>query len=180
MCNSHVLARVRYESRLDLLSGAFNRQGIEQKLAVELKRIERSSSHKLCIALIDIDHFKAINDTSGHAAGDAALRNVAAAVADGLRAYDYLGRYGGDEFLLILPQTACDDALTVSDRIGRSVRSTSRSTSPITVSIGLTEAIPGEAATTLLARADKALYEAKSAGRNCSRSLLHNQFLPSA
>ena len=173
MCNSRSLALVRTESKRDLLSGAFNRRGIEQKLALELKRLERSHQ-KLCIALIDIDHFKAINDNFGHAAGDDALRAVAAAVSNGLRAHDCLGRYGGDEFLLVLPRTTCSDAFTVSEQVGHSVRSTSSGNAlPVTVSIGLTEAVPGEAATDLLARADKALYAAKHAGRNCSRALLH-------
>ena len=88
----------------DSLSSAFNR-GIEVKLATELKPQNRKQ--KLSVALIDVDYFKSINDIQGHAAGDAALRDVAETISTHLRGRDYLGRYGGDEFLLILPQTAC-------------------------------------------------------------------------
>src|SRR5260370_15415272 len=160
MRNGRSLGLVRTELKRPLLSGAFNRRGIDQNLALELKRID-PSNQKLCIALIDIDHFKAINDNFGHAAGDDALRAVAAAVSNGLRAHDYLGRYGGDEFLLILPRTPFSDAFTVSEQVGHSVRSTSSGNAlPVTVSICLTEAGPREAATDLPPPSHKALHPA--------------------
>ena len=173
VCHEQALTRIRAESQLDPLTGVFNRRGIELKLDIELKRLERGSQ-PLSIALIDIDHFKTINDTAGHAAGDTAIRNVVSAVAAKLRAYDLLGRFGGDEFLLILPQTSHFGAQVVADRIGEAVRkfSATPSAPPLTVSIGLTEAIPGDYCTSLLARADKALYQAKHAGRNCARTVL--------
>ncbi len=100
--------------------------------------------------------------------------------------HDLIGRLGGDEFLLIFPHTPCADAFTVSSRIEQSVREIelSGASLPVTVSIGLTQAVSGETAAPLLARADKALYNAKNAGRNCCRILLHetedetNQRLP--
>ena len=173
ICHEQALTRIRTESQLDTLSGVFNRRGIELKLDIELKRLERGSQ-PLSIALIDIDHFKTINDTHGHAAGDNAIRNVVSAVAAKLRAYDILGRFGGDEFLLILPQTSHFGAQVVADRIGEAVRkfSPTPSAPSLTVSIGLTEAVPGDYSTSLLARADKALYQAKHAGRNCARTVL--------
>jgi diguanylate cyclase (GGDEF)-like protein len=177
MLCSDLLTVVKDESERDLLCGVFNRRGIEQKLDAELTRTLRGQ--KLSIALIDIDHFKTINDYAGHAAGDSALRNVVSAISGRLRTHDLLGRFGGDEFLLIFPHTSCSDALTISSRIEQSVRELSipRAGLPVTISIGLTEAASGETAGPLLARADKALYNAKNAGRNCCRVLLHETHL---
>jgi diguanylate cyclase (GGDEF)-like protein len=168
-----LLSQIQKQSFQDPLSGALNRRGIEDKLVSELKRISRSHQ-KLSIALIDVDHFKAINDTQGHAAGDAALRGVVDAISERLRAYDYLGRFGGDEFLLLLPQTPWRDSQIVADRVDHAVRQLTvlPNGQTLTISIGITEAIPSDDATTVLARADKALYQAKTAGRSCSRVLL--------
>jgi diguanylate cyclase (GGDEF)-like protein len=169
-----LLTLVKDESERDLLCGVLNRRGIEQKLDTELKRAGRSN-HKLSIALIDIDRFKAINDCAGHAAGDAALRDVVSAISVRLRPHDLIGRFGGDEFLLIFPHTTCSEAFNISSRIEESVRELSipGDVLPLTISIGLTQAASGESAGPLLARADKALYTAKNAGRNCCRILLH-------
>ncbi len=174
MINGEVLARVQSQSEQDPLSGTLNRRGIEQKLSTEIKRIERTGQ-RLSVALIDIDYFKAINDTEGHAAGDNALRKVVSAISGQVRASDFVGRYGGDEFLLILPHTCCADAATVAERIGNAARSFSAvdGGAALTLSIGLSEAIPDEEPAFLLARADQALYQAKHAGRNCTRIVLH-------
>jgi diguanylate cyclase (GGDEF)-like protein len=173
MLSTELLTLVKDESERDLLSGVFNRRGIELKLDAELKRVSRSN-HSLSIALIDIDYFKTINDRAGHAAGDSALRDVVSAISEHLRPHDLLGRFGGDEFLLIFPHTSSSDALSVSSRIEQTVRKLSIPDAglPLTISIGITQATPGEIAGLLLARADKALYDAKDAGRNCSRVLL--------
>ena len=170
LSSSELIARSRDESLKDSLSGAFNRRGIEAKLAAELKHIQRGKN-KLSIALIDVDYFKSINDIQGHAAGDAALKDVAETILTHLRGRDYLGRYGGDEFLLILPQTACSVALTVTERLNQAVTNVTRATGsmPLTLSIGLTEAVADDDIMTIIARADKALYQAKSDGRNCRR-----------
>ena len=178
MLCSELLTLVKDESERDLLCGVLNRRGIEQKLDLELKRASRAGQH-LAIALIDIDHFKAINDHAGHAAGDAALRDLVSAISGRLRPHDLLGRFGGDEFLLILPHTSSSEAFTVSSRIEQSVRELSipGEAIPLTISIGLTQAASGEIAGPLLARADKALYNAKNAGRNCCRVLFHETAL---
>ena len=120
LSSSELIARSADESQKDSLSGAFNRRGIEVKLAAELKHIQRGK-HRLSVALIDVDYFKSINDIQGHAAGDAALRDVAETISTHLRGRDYLGRYGGDEFLLILPQTPCSIALIVTERLCHAV-----------------------------------------------------------
>jgi diguanylate cyclase (GGDEF)-like protein len=174
MLCSDLLTLVKDESERDLLCGVLNRRGIEQKLDAELKRAGRVGQN-LAVALIDIDHFKAINDHAGHAAGDSALRDIVSAIAGRLRPHDLLGRFGGDEFLLILPHTSSSEAFTISSRIEQSVRELSipGEAIPLTISIGLTQATSGEVAAPLLARADKALYTAKNAGRNCCRVLLH-------
>ena len=173
LSSSELIARSRDESQKDSLSGAFNRRGIETKLAAELKHIQRGK-HRLSVALIDVDYFKSINDIQGHAAGDAALREVAETISTHLRGRDYLGRYGGDEFLLILPQTPCSVALGVTERLNQAVTKLSQATGsmPLTLSIGLTEAVAEDDAVTLIARADKALYQAKSDGRNCQRMVV--------
>jgi diguanylate cyclase (GGDEF)-like protein len=181
MINSKILAQVKDQSEQDPLSGTFNRRGIEHRLSIELKRLAHKTQ-KLSIALIDIDYFKSINDTAGHAAGDDALRAVVAAIAAQLRATDLLGRYGGDEFLLILPQTRCTDAFFAVERIRKAVSSFSLSFDKpsITLSIGISEAVSGENADSLLSRADQALYQAKRSGRNCTRSVLQPRAAASA
>ena len=170
LSSGELIARSRDESLKDSLSGAFNRRGIEAKLDTELQHVQRNR-HRLSVALIDVDYFKSINDIQGHAAGDAALRDVADAISSHLRGRDYLGRYGGDEFLLILPNTPCSIALAVTERLNRAVTNLhlTAGTAPLTLSIGITEAVPHDDAASLLARADKALYQAKSDGRNCRR-----------
>jgi diguanylate cyclase (GGDEF)-like protein len=181
LSSGELIAASRDESQKDSLSGAFNRRGIEVKLAAELKRMQKGK-HKLSVALIDVDYFKSINDIQGHAAGDAALRDVAETISTHLRGRDYLGRYGGDEFLLILPQTPCNIALSVTERLNHAVSNLSltRGTMPLTLSIGLTEAILEDDAVTLIARADKALYQAKSDGRNCRRVVIADAEAPKA
>ena len=170
LSSGELIARSRDESQKDVLSGVFNRRGIEVKLAAELKHVQRGR-HKLSIALIDVDYFKSINDIQGHAAGDAALREVAETISTHLRGRDHLGRYGGDEFLLILPNTPVGIALGVTDRLNKAVsdRTSTGAGMPLTLSIGLTEATLDDNAVTLIARADKALYQAKADGRNCRR-----------
>jgi len=175
LSSNELIAHSRDESQKDALSGAFNRRGIEAKLAAELKYLSRGKQ-KLSIALIDIDHFKSINDVQGHAAGDTALRDVAEAISSRLRARDHLGRYGGDEFLLVLPQTAGSIAFVIAERMRQAVkeRNASGRCDQVTLSIGITEAVPDDNAVTLIARADKALYLAKRDGRNCSRTIKTN------
>lgn len=164
MLSSELVAIVEAQSLYDHVSGALNRRGIDQRLALELVRAERNG-YELAVALIDIDHFKQINDTAGHAAGDAALKQVVEVISSRLRSYDFFGRYGGDEFLLVFSQTSYEDALRIAERIEHAVRGLTvpRFPLPITLSIGLTFARPCETAVSMLARADIALYNAKRA-----------------
>jgi diguanylate cyclase (GGDEF)-like protein len=169
MLCGELVALVQVQTQLDPLSGCLNRRGIEQGLMAELKHVARTGQ-PLSIALIDVDAFKAINDTRGHAAGDEVLRGVAATASARLRTRDHFGRYGGDEFLLVLPQTSGENALNVAGRIHWAIKEFfADGDSHVTLSIGLTEALPGESIGPVMERADKALYEAKRAGRNCTR-----------
>jgi diguanylate cyclase (GGDEF)-like protein len=171
MLCGELVALVQVQTQLDPL-GCLNRRGIEQGLIDELKHIARTGQ-TLAIALIDVDAFKTINDTRGHAAGDEVLRGVASTASARLRARDHFGRYGGDEFLMVLPGTSGENALNVTGRIHWAIKEFfAESDSPVTLSIGVTEALPGESLGPVLGRADKALYDAKRAGRNCTR-LVH-------
>jgi len=173
MVGHDLITRSLEESEKDLLSGALNRRGIEARLATELKRCSRSPQ-SLSVALVDIDHFKSINDKYGHATGDAAIRAVSLALSKSLRDGDYLGRYGGDEFLIILPITACHQAGIAADRFSRAVQEVNLAGGDLrlTLSTGITEASPEDDVISVIARADEALYQAKSDGRDCRRAVL--------
>ena len=179
MASQELLAYSQEESERDLLSGTLNRRGIEAQLLLELKRSNRNGQ-RLSIALVDIDSFKAINDSLGHAGGDAAIRAVAGALSDRLRDVDFVGRYGGDEFLVVLPHTILDNAKIVAQRLAVSAQGLGLPglDQRITLSIGLTEASPDDDVAQLIGRADEALYLAKSAGRNCHRAIAPSATYP--
>ena len=147
------------EATTDALTGLPNRRGFDAAVQRELSRAQRQGT-PLAFAVVDLDHFKTINDTLGHAAGDLALRAVTAAWVAALRDTDLLSRTGGDEFAVLLPSCPPDEAAAVLDRV--------RIDTPmgLTCSIGLASHEPGETAVDLMARADRALYAAKRAGRN--------------
>ncbi|WP_213807520.1 GGDEF domain-containing protein [Granulicella sp. dw_53] len=171
MVSGELTFAVQHLASHDPLTGALNRHGIESILTAELDRARRNK-HPLSAVLIDLDRFKSINDTGGHAAGDAALRTVAHGISSSLRSYDLLGRYGGDEFLLLLPETSALHAVEVAERIRTLLTVSTAFLEPAlrpTVSMGVAETLSGDTVETLLARADAALYDAKHAGRNCVR-----------
>jgi len=161
----HFTAMVDARARVDSLTGTLNRRGIEDRLVEELARSARAGT-TVSILLIDLDHFKQINDTLGHPAGDDAIRHVSSSISSTLRTFDLLGRFGGDEFLLILPEVPATIAHSVAERLRNSLATLP---SLPTLSIGIAQSDPGESIPSLLARADQALYQAKAAGRNCSR-----------
>ena len=169
-------AALRQQATHDSLTKVYNRSSIFEVLDRELVRAERENL-PVGLALLDIDFFKSVNDTYGHIAGDAVLREAARRIKTTIRSYDSLGRYGGEEFLIILP--GCDEACTrsQSDRIRRNLAiepmpihesSHSDISLALTASFGSTTALPGHriSAETLLRIADESLYEAKRAGRN--------------
>jgi diguanylate cyclase (GGDEF)-like protein len=161
--------RIEELAQLDELTGMLNRRHIMKCLNEEMARAQRSNT--LCsVAIIDLYFFKRINDQFGHPAGDEALRTFAISIFANIRTVDKLGRYGGEEFLLILPDTAKDHAVRTLDRL-RSIISevdwTAISGSfNLTMSAGICSVRPADSANDILARIDIALYRAKDAGRN--------------
>ncbi|WP_349975164.1 GGDEF domain-containing protein [Pseudomonas sp. WHRI 8519] len=172
-----LMAKERSESRLkhlalrDVLTGTYNRRAILERFAVELDRArgERSS---LAVAMIDLDHFKRINDLYGHLAGDEVLCHCVRQLEQRLRHRDSLGRYGGEEFLLLLPQADRNGAMAalqgLREAIALSPAHFAGDQITLRFSVGLWCGVPGPHDTTasLLAQADAALYQAKAAGRN--------------
>jgi len=151
----------------DSLTGALNRRRLFEVAAAELARAARYE-HPLCLAMLDLDHFKSINDRYGHAVGDEALRLVAAVTRERLRSVDVLGRYGGEELVVVLPQTPRDAAEIALERI-RAAIAAIRLSAPearVYISGGLVQARHDESLDEALSRADAALYQAKHGGRN--------------
>ncbi len=163
-------ARLKAEnlSRFDSLTGVLSRRAILEALDEEVERAKRHG-HALACLMLDLDHFKTINDTHGHQVGDEALHRVAQVVSGLCRINDHLGRYGGEEFLMILPETRIDGAIRFAERVRLAVSETcqGRQEERITVSIGVSQWHDDERSSdTLVAEADRALLEAKAAGRN--------------
>lgn len=154
-------------SMTDSLTRCMNRRGILAALSDERAEAIRYQ-YPLSIALVDLDHFKAINDRHGHPAGDVILREFADLLAGVKRVPDRLGRFGGEEFLLLLPETDADAAAVMMDRIRREVEGTAFGPErlTLTISAGVAQLRPGENVEDLLARVDASMYRAKSAGRN--------------
>lgn len=154
----------------DSLTGLYNRSKLDAILAENLARFERNKM-AFCLLMIDVDHFKKINDDLGHIMGDKILVTVATVLLKSIRTVDYAARYGGDEFMLVLTETSADAAVKTAERIRSQVGlicSESRGYPvTITLSIGITQSRCGDATPSdLIARADAALYGAKNAGRN--------------
>jgi diguanylate cyclase (GGDEF)-like protein len=165
----HELRKRLRESGYDRLTGIYTRGRVLDVLAREKIRYERGAG-PLCVCLVDVDQFKDINDTLGHRAGDLALQAIAQIAHHELRVIDVIGRYGGDEFLLVLIQTGLEGARECAERIrGRIALSDcigNDTHRQVTVSSGVTQHRQGESLLDTLQRADAALYRAKTAGRN--------------
>ena len=164
---SRVQELLRQQARTDGLTGALNRQGMSEALTAHVSALGVTAP--VSVLAIDLDAFKALNDTAGHLVGDHVLQRVVAALEGASRAGDVVGRPGGDEFILLLPGADGDVAERVAARIHDELE---RDEVPITVSIGIATATGPQEARTLLARADEALYAAKRAGRGRTRRAL--------
>ncbi len=151
----------------DQLTGVFNRYKLTELGQRELLRSKRTGG-SVSALMLDIDHFKAVNDTFGHAQGDAVLKSLGKTLKETLRGVDAFGRWGGEEFLIIAPDTTTREALVMAERLREAVAALENPAStPITVSIGIATTVRGEADLDLLVqRADEALYAAKETGRN--------------
>lgn len=161
-------------SLIDPLTKIPNRLAYEKRMEEELKRWLRFKQ-PTCIAAWDVDHFKRINDTFGHSAGDRVLRAIAECLANRIRGTDFLARFGGEEFVMILCGTKLDDAVRVIDELRIAIANLKlhfRGTPlAVTISCGITALTTGDAEGGAFERADKALYQAKERGRNCCASI---------
>jgi diguanylate cyclase (GGDEF)-like protein len=168
---ARTLADTYDRATIDRLTGVANRQAVLADLFTEVERASRYE-RPLSVAFVDIDHFKGVNDTYGHAAGDAVLRGVARTMAENLRASDMIGRYGGEEFMLILTETGVDEVAILTEKLRTSVQ---RQRYPIgggqSISVTISVGVAGGSGQhlrveTLVRDADAAMYSAKSLGRN--------------
>jgi diguanylate cyclase (GGDEF)-like protein len=162
------------QATTDELTGVANRRSLIQALNVEFERLRRHPGLHCSVLALDLDHFKHVNDTWGHAAGDAVLKHVARVVSEHKRVGDVFGRTGGEEFTMLLPDTALDEAEALSERlrlqVSREPLQFDGNSIGVTVSIGIASltGLDTEAMAALV-RADSALYEAKHSGRNAVR-----------
>ena len=165
---AYALEEAERGSHLDALTGLPNRRYFDELLAIMGPR--RRETDSLAILMIDVDRFKQLNDHHGHAAGDAVLREVAAAIAHTLRAEDTPVRYGGEEFAVILRRASAPQAADVAERIREAVADLGPSSTgvdaPVTVSVGVAVAGEEDEMSTVIERADQALYRAKRRGRD--------------
>ena len=157
------------QSRTDPLTGVLNRRAILSQIENELSRAKRDDT-QLSISMLDLDHFKKINDTFGHLAGDAILRESMDRVQETIRSYDAIGRFGGEEFIVVLPGAKQADAIIIAERIRLKINGNKANIDgvsiPFTISQGLATCNGKSTVDELIAKADEALYRAKENGRN--------------
>ena len=167
-----LLERERLRATFDSLTELPNREAYNQRIKLEWQRFKRYGQG-LTLAICDIDYFKQFNDQFGHQVGDRVLKLVSKALAKRLREVDFVARYGGEEFVIILPQTPLENALKTLDKIRTAIATLAfrfrDEPVQISLSFGLAFSQDTQSANQLFARADEALYAAKSAGRNCCR-----------
>ncbi|KDB10462.1 diguanylate cyclase with PAS/PAC sensor [Burkholderia sp. lig30] len=166
------VVKLREHANLDGLTGIANRRFFEARLRDEFSRWQRYGG-SLSVLLFDLDHFKTINDRFGHLVGDTVLRVMAGRVADIVRSQDIFGRFGGEEFALLLPCTALEEAMLVAEKVRQAIGGTPVEVDglsvPVTASVGCAAAHPAAATCeVVINEADAALYRAKRSGRNCS------------
>jgi len=172
------LASTQQEARTDPLSGLVNRRGFEQALAAELTAAQQETyGASLVLLIIDIDHFKKVNDTYGHLVGDRVIRSVAAILNGAVMRKDLVSRFGGEEFAMILPATDLAGGLVVGERVRQAVSQANFGRSKpqndaltVTISVGAALWQPGDLSADLIEKADKAMYHAKHSGRNQVRA----------
>ena len=167
---SEELDRLRRESATDALTRVMNRRAFERALA---QAIEQARGSPLCLVMVDIDHFKRVNDTFGHVVGDKVLRVIAELLGKGVKGRDTVARYGGEEFVLVLPDTPLEGARAVAEAVRRTIErsrlkrtDTGEPIGVVTVSLGVGRYRDGESAEEFVHRCDVALYQAKRSGRN--------------
>ena len=162
--------RLAIQSHTDPLTGAYNRRGFFEALKT-LAHLAFRNQYNVAVMMMDIDHFKRVNDTHGHKTGDSVLKSVGAVLTANTRASDLLGRYGGEEFVLFLSPINVENLQDVAEKLRRSVEDNIEMEVPVTISIGAAQdklgSAPEEETHLLMERADENLYKAKQSGRNC-------------
>lgn len=176
------VALLEHQNITDALTGLYNRRYLDQRISAEYARAHRYQ-HPLSVLMLDIDHFKRLNDTHGHQAGDLALQFISGLILDSVREADIAARYGGEEFIVIAPDTGIPEAGNLAERIRSRIQShelrlaksgQGHQTLHVTISIGVAELTTGMASgEQLIQCADEALYQAKQSGRN--RTVIHHQ-----
>jgi len=167
----HYQQHLEYQTQIDSLTNLFNRRAFEQKIEEEFERSTRYG-HSLSLLILDIDNFKSINDTQGHHGGDVALVKISETLRNKTRQSDFVSRYGGEEFVLILPETDQENALRVAKKLHEDIRSstfgTANNSFSITISVGLSSTSTKENSDwkQMLEDADRALYQAKRKGKD--------------
>lgn len=173
---ANIYAEILKNATLDALTGFYNRHQLDERIKQEVSGAKRKN-HPLSVIMTDIDFFKKVNDSFGHAAGDLVLKTVAQIIKSELREYDIAGRYGGEEFTILLPFTKIDEAQTVAERLRKTVSkktidisklipNSSNRKINVTISMGLYEMQQHDDENSLIQKADQALYKAKKFGRN--------------
>lgn len=161
------------QSITDPLTGVFNRRALLSLLEKEHARAMRTGV-SFGLSILDIDHFKLVNDTHGHTVGDAVLKEIVRRIGKAIRPYDSLGRFGGEEFVIVFPGAQGSDIITISDRIRKKISTTKISLDPLELSVSASQGVvtwDGKADIQEMIRAaDEALYQAKTAGRNCVKA----------
>jgi diguanylate cyclase (GGDEF)-like protein len=166
--NARYFDRIRHMAYVDGLTGIFNRRYFEMRITEEIERVRRYEN-ALALVMVDIDHFKRLNDEFGHLLGDEVLRQVSKLFEQNLRKADIVCRYGGEEFVLLMPQTTLEHALTAAEKIRKTVASWTFPgvARPVTISLGVASfPADGDSRDALVSAADRALYAAKQGGRN--------------
>ena len=165
----HAIEEQRKKAMHDSLTGLPNRESYQQRLDQEVQRFQRYGG-KLSLMVCDVDLFKRINDTYGHLAGDKVLKIIAKSLQKNLRSSDFIARFGGEEFVALMPETSTDEALIVAEKLRKKIEESpfnfKKEPVQITVSFGISEIVAGESIDDVFNRADKALYKAKESGRN--------------
>jgi len=161
------------EARIDALTGLANRRALEEILAAEISRANRFK-HELAIVLLDLDRFKEINDSFGHAAGDMMLRAVSRLLTSLARQGDTVARWGGEEFVVVLPETDLPGARRFAERLRRTIEAHPVGEMRTSASCGVATMLPEDDVEALLGAADQGLYRAKTNGRNRTESVVRN------
>lgn len=157
--------KIQLLAETDKLTGLFNREKFDQYLINLISTDNQSNTH-LSILLLDVDHFKKINDSQGHLEGDKLLQGLAAILQSRMRPNDLLARWGGEEFVIVLPDTKVENAKDFAEHLRAYVEQNTVVSINVSVSIGVTQLVANDSVDTLLSRADQALYKAKNEGRN--------------